>query len=262
MMDSQPLGQNLDQTPVLRQAPKRVRSTGCCNKLYIDDDGVVSLSLRDMSIFGCLLVTVFLVYIGYVGCTTGQAVCNDDHFPMISDFLKMPFYDRIFCLLTTFLCLTCMSGNIRVVYSVLAVPSQQAGDWQNDVLLVCGIVASFALPLVGYFDEDSAHTTHVICAMTFFVGYTVYAFWVCSLMNKYKAQLTPAQQATIPALNKATAAITAAVVSFATSYVIYGTAHPYFAYLEWTVTILLLNFFLIVSFDNDFYSSVKEEKDE
>lgn len=105
---------------------------------------------------------------------------------MISDFLKMPFYDRIFCLLSTFMCLTCMLGNIRAVHAVLYTPSQNAADGSNDILFYCGLAATIALPMVGYFDEDTYKTLHVVFAVTFFAGYTIYAFWVKALMNKYK----------------------------------------------------------------------------
>lgn len=66
----------------------------------------------------------------------------------------------------------------------------------------------------------------------------------------------------MPSINNVTNAIIAAVTSFITSYLIWGTAKPYFAYLEWTGTFLLLNFFVFACFDNDYYSSVKQYKDE
>ena len=229
--------------------------------MIIDDKGTINVSLRDQSIFACLSMTAFLVFIGAYGCYTGEAVCNSEHFPMISDFLKLPFYDRIFCLLSTFLCLSCMIGNIRAVYAMLYPVCDEAKDWSNDVLFWLGVVGAFALPMVGFFDE-TIHTIHGASAVTFFITYTIYAFWLLSLMQKYKDSLTQDQQAIIPTLKMTTAAIIAAGVSFVTSYLIYGTAKPYFAYLEWTLTLLLINFFAFVSFDNDYYQSVHrfEEK--
>jgi hypothetical protein len=245
--------------PVLRQAPaKKLRNVACCNRVYVDEDGVISMSLRDQTVLGSVLITAYFAYIGYHGCTSGQTKCDSEHFPMISYFLKMPFYSRIFCLLSTYLCLTCIMGNIRVVYAVLYTPTKNANDGSNDTLYYFGLVGCITLPLVGYFDEDTYSLCHSILAVTFFICMSTYIFWLNSLMNKYKDQLTPAQAAIVPRLNKVTAAIIAAAVSFVTSYLVYGTAKPYFAYLEWTVTILLLNYFVIVSFDNDFYQSVKK----
>lgn len=250
-----PSSQVLDSQPIIRPAPRRLRGTGCCNRFIIDDNGTISISLRDQSIFACVSMTAFLVFIGTYGCYTGEAVCDDEHFPMISDFLKLQFYDRIFCLLSTFLCLSCMLGNIRAVYSMLYPICQQTKDSSNDILFWLGLVGSFALPMVGFFDE-TIRLIHGASAVTFFICYTAYAFWLLSLMNKYKDQLTVEQQSIIPTLKWTTGAIIAAGISFVTSYLIWGTVKPYFAYLEWTLTLLLINFFSFVSFDNDYYQSV------
>jgi hypothetical protein len=81
--------------------------TVCCNKFYVDENGVIGLSLRDMTVFTCVFTTVFLTSILYLSCTDGTAVCSTSHLPMISDLIKLPFYDRIFCIAAMFFSLTC-----------------------------------------------------------------------------------------------------------------------------------------------------------
>ena len=47
MENAMPTSQVLDAQPVLREAPRRVRSAGCCNRFIIDDNGTINVSLRD-----------------------------------------------------------------------------------------------------------------------------------------------------------------------------------------------------------------------
>jgi hypothetical protein len=120
-----------ETSEVLRRRPKRMREgTVCCNRFIVDENGVIGLSLRDLTVFTCIWATVFLTSILYMSCTDGTAVCSSTHLPMISDLIKLHFYDRIFCMTVTFYCITCLSANIRAFYkklnSVGADPSMNA----------------------------------------------------------------------------------------------------------------------------------------
>jgi len=51
-------------------------------------------------------------------------------------------------------------------------------------MLACGIVATFSLPAIGYFDEHTYMTMHGACAILFFASVGIYSFMVADVMNK------------------------------------------------------------------------------
>ena len=99
---------------------------------------------------------------------------------MISDVICLPFYDRIFCLLSCFFTMACFQVDCRAFYKRLY---GIASDCQNDTLLGLGIIASFALPLIGYFDEHTYGTIHGIMAVLFFGSVGIYAFIIGGVMQ-------------------------------------------------------------------------------
>lgn len=67
---------------------------------YVIDDGVISLSLKTMTIVYGLAISITLLAELIVTCTDGTFTCTLDEFPMVSTVIALEMYDRIFILLT------------------------------------------------------------------------------------------------------------------------------------------------------------------
>mmetsp|Transcript_3547 Transcript_3547/g.2576 ORF Transcript_3547/g.2576 Transcript_3547/m.2576 type:complete len:121 (-) Transcript_3547:433-795(-) len=102
----------------LPPTPKQ-KSRSCFNPFFYIENGIISLSLRDTTLIGCLLITVSLLYFLYATCTDGTFECSREHLPWISDTICLPFYDRIFCLFSTFMMYCCFQVDIRAFYHLL-----------------------------------------------------------------------------------------------------------------------------------------------
>lgn len=59
-------------------------------------------------------------------------------------------------------------------------------------MLVVGLVATFTLPAIGYFDEHTYGTIHGICAVLFFLSVGVYAWILSSVMTSNKMKFPAA----------------------------------------------------------------------
>jgi hypothetical protein len=57
-----------------------------------------------------------------------------------------------------------------------------ASDCQNDTLLVLGVISTFSLPAIGYFDEHNYSIIHGICAVLFFFSVGIYSWMLGSIM--------------------------------------------------------------------------------
>mmetsp|Transcript_9723 Transcript_9723/g.7330 ORF Transcript_9723/g.7330 Transcript_9723/m.7330 type:complete len:91 (+) Transcript_9723:199-471(+) len=82
-------------------------------------DGVICLSLKDLTLIGCFAVTGTLLYMLYKACSEDMVECTYPVLPMISDVICLPFYDRIFCILTTFFMFTVFQADARAFYHKL-----------------------------------------------------------------------------------------------------------------------------------------------
>lgn len=72
------------------------------SKFFVFEDGVISLSLKVMTIVISLGVSATLLVMGYTACTDGTFTCTQNTFPAISDvIISKEMYNRIFLLLTT-----------------------------------------------------------------------------------------------------------------------------------------------------------------
>lgn len=173
---------------------------------------------------------------------------------MISDLILTTYNDRAFCILTTITCYVCMSGNIRAFHKRIA---HFTSEWTNDVLVWIGFLAIFGLPLVGLFDEINFHTLHVICAGVFFGGFGIYALWLTSILKANKDKFTLNEQKAIDWQVTVTNTIVGLLVVFIGLMVATGETQPYGPWLEWLYVFSLLNYFMVLSYDNDFYDCVK-----
>jgi hypothetical protein len=160
---------------------RRKKSRSCFTKFATIEDGVISLSLRDMTLFSCISITAALLYMLYQSCTNEYVDCAYPVLPMISSVICLPFYDRIFCLLSCFFMLACFQVDCRAFYKRL---NGIATDCENDTLMGLGLVATFSLPLIGYFDEHAYSTIHGIMAVLFFLSVAIYAYIISGIMQK------------------------------------------------------------------------------
>mmetsp|Transcript_3549 Transcript_3549/g.2578 ORF Transcript_3549/g.2578 Transcript_3549/m.2578 type:complete len:92 (+) Transcript_3549:291-566(+) len=88
----------------------------------------------------------------YKACSEDKVECEYPVLPMISDVICLPFYDRIFCIITMFFCFTVLQADARAFYHKLqGIASQSQNDW----MLGMAIIAVFTLPAIGYFDEHN-----------------------------------------------------------------------------------------------------------
>mmetsp|Transcript_3550 Transcript_3550/g.2580 ORF Transcript_3550/g.2580 Transcript_3550/m.2580 type:complete len:180 (+) Transcript_3550:12-551(+) len=122
------------------------------NKFFLTQEGVISLSLRDLTLIGCLSITVSLLYMLYKACSEDMVDCEYPVLPMISGVICLPFFDRVFCILSMFFCFTVFQADARAFYHKLqGIASQSQNDW----MLGMAIIAVFTLPAIGYFDEHN-----------------------------------------------------------------------------------------------------------
>jgi hypothetical protein len=88
---------------------------------FIDEDGAISVSLRNLTIVSGLAITVALLAILYFSCNdgTGRYECTYERFPMISDVINQEMYNRIFILLTAIFMFGVQQVNIRAYFKKL-----------------------------------------------------------------------------------------------------------------------------------------------
>jgi len=241
------------ESPKLRDAPERKRRAGSCfcNRFVIDDQGTIYMSLRDLTLTLIILFDIFLIVMLVRGCNNGQAVCDETHWPAISDLLKSTYNTRFFCIISTTTCYVAMSGNIRAFHHFLA-----RASLQNDILTYIGTAAFIAMPLIGFFDEDNFKIIHYSLAAITFVGFGVYVIWLNWILSSNKLKFTPEQQEAIVWQGKLTViTIAVAIVGNICLPEAYP-GHPWGQWTEWIYTFCLLNYFCLLSLCNDYYTSV------
>jgi hypothetical protein len=132
-----------------------------------------------------------------------------------------------------------------------------ASDCQNDTLLVLGIITTFSLPAIGFFDEHTYGTIHGICAVLFFGSVGIYAFLIGGIMQDNINSFPESQWREIKLMNKMKWIMLASLLLLGLSELFGG---PYSDWLtpltEWITTLLYVNYFAILSFTNQYYDSV------
>jgi len=198
-------------------------------------------------------VDIYLLVVLVLGCTNGQAVCNTETWPTISWLIRETYNDRLFCIITTIMCYVCMSGNIRAFHKRIA---PFTSELTNDILLYLGTIAIFCLPLVGLFDMVNSPRIHVVVAVAFFAGFGIYSIWISRIMAANKDKFTPEQGKAIDAQVTFTRLYFVAFGIFGALIWSTGKTDPYGPMCEWVYCYLLVNYFLVLSYDNEFYDSV------
>ena len=163
---------------------------------FVMEQGVISISLKNLTIVSALSISVTLLYILYASCNdgTGRYVCTYERFPMISDVINQEMYNRVFILLTAIFMFGVQQVNIRAYYKQLY---GKVSNSTNDTAFWFGFASLVALPMVGIFDESRWSTLHGISAGIFFIGFMVYGTMVGRSLYKYRDQFPPEEQAAI-----------------------------------------------------------------
>ena len=235
--------------------PSKKKSSSWFSKFFILEDGVISLSLRDMTVILSLGMSATLLVMGYLSCTDGTFVCNTKTFPMISDvIIAKEMYNRTFLLMTTIIMFGVQQVNIRAFYKKLygIIP-----DGNNNFLFDLGLISCFALPMIGIFDEKNYITMHCISAGFFFGCFGIY----CVLLGRYlwnnRDKFAASEQRSISIMVWNTWGLIAVLVLFGVS-----TQLPHTTALcplsEWALVLYYANFFAIASYTNEFYDSIHE----
>ena len=109
----------LDGKLIMVEAPQDRKYRSCCAGFFIREEGVISLSLKTLTLVGSLTTTAALFIMLYITCRddllniyhdipVSEACSFRHHNPMVSDVICLPFFDRIWCILTTFFALSVM----------------------------------------------------------------------------------------------------------------------------------------------------------
>jgi len=200
------------------------------------------------------MITIDLLANLMVACNQELVLCDLDLwiFPMISSVICLPFWDRIFCLLTVLFAWSVQLGNIRAMYKKLY---GIADDCTNDALMFLGLISLITLPLIGYFDEHNYGHIHGPLAGVFFGCTGIYAYLLTGTMDKYKDKLPAEDQALVGTLKTIRMYMTISLLTLVVSILIMGSA-LLTPIAEWAVGLLFLNFFAFVVFSNDFYATI------
>ena len=119
-------------------------------RFWVTENGVISISVRNMTIISCLLLTLNLAANLYFYCEISiEEECTLVDFPQISDVIGLPIWDRLFCLTATFFCMGAYQISARCFYKKLY---NKVSHGMNDMILTFGIITTLCLPAVAYFD--------------------------------------------------------------------------------------------------------------
>jgi len=217
------------------------------------EDGVISFSLRDMTLVGCIAITTSLLFMLYKGCTEQKVACSWNMLPMISDVICLPFYDRVFCLITMYFTFACYQVDVRAFYNKI---NGLVSSCTQDTLLVCGILTTFSLPAIGYFDEHNYGSIHGVMAVTFFLSVAVYAYMLADILEKNKQHFPQLEWEDIDRMHRLKWIMVLSLGAFLYSCTIKGWGYWLTPFAEWTTTLIYVNYLALLSFINDYYDSV------
>ena len=223
------------------------------SRFFIFDDGVISFSLKDITIILSILADFIYVFIAWRSCTQGQVQCDSKVWPMISDILALKPYDRLFICLTTFYTLGIMQINMRAFFKKLygIIPNKS-----NDRIFKVGIPALFALPCIGIFDEYDYRPIHYLSAGTFFLSFTLYCVWLSNALHDNIDKFPESEKRSIRTLKSQTYIVIFACTGMIISCFYYGTVNRITPALEWFTALFVINFFMIMNLTNQYYDSI------
>ncbi len=166
---------------------KNVGEKSAFSSWFVVEEGVISISLRSITIFFSVFITAVLLVMLYLSCNdgTGDYKCTIQDWPMISDIVVQEMYDRTFLLLTAVFMFGVQQVNLRAFYKQLY---GKISNGRNDTMMYVGMISMVGLPMVGMFDEKAWVTLHYISAAMFFGGFMIYSRLLSIAMYEVKDQ--------------------------------------------------------------------------
>jgi Frag1/DRAM/Sfk1 family len=221
---------------------------------FVVEDGVISFSLRNMTLVFAFLISATLIAMCYLSCQAGTFECTLHQWPMVSDVICQEMYNRIFILLTAVMMFGVQQVNLRAFYKKLygVIP-----DSRNNLMFYLGMAYTTALPLIGIFDENMWSTLHGYSAGVVFVSFMIYASMLAHSLNANKDKYPAEEQSSITRLSNSVTTLVLLTAAFGLGHFLYGSG-GITAIFEWATVLYFVNFFTIASFDNPFYDSVHE----
>jgi len=229
--------------------------------IVVFDNGVIQVSLRALTLASCVAITVALLLMLKGACEYDEPPLFDCNarIPMISSVICLPTYDRITCLLFMFFSYSVQQQNLRANYKKLhGIISQET----NDFLFWTGIVSVVSLPAITFFDEHILMAIHGVIAVIIFTSIGLYAYVYTDATMKNRAKFSPEMQQEIDLAARVANWLLYSLVGLALSAAIMGTGYYLTPILEWCTTLLFLNYFGLLSFGNEYYSTLVVPKDQ
>lgn len=227
----------------------------CFKSFFVKEEGVISISLKGLTLVGSLLVTFGLLSMLYIACKKGEVTCNWDK-PDISHVVFLHPYDRIWCLLTTFFTMAVLQVNIRAYYKWL---HGKISEKRNDFLLGTGVVFCFALPAVAFFDYKMLPNFHIVLACLFFGGCILYNVLLSHYLWNNREKFDKRYHTSFKVMwwTGWGLIFSVTVLEIVSKYLHMTHAkHNYGATVEWILGLGCLNFFTVSAFANPFYDTV------
>lgn len=222
---------------------------------FVMEDGVISVSLKNMTILFAMGISVALILMLIASCNdgTGDYKCTLQDWPMVSDVICQEMYNRVFILLTAIFMFGVQQANLRAFYKQLY---GKVSNGRNDTMMYIGILSMCALPMVGIFDEHMG-APHGIAAGIFFGGFMIYARLVGNAIYENRAQFPADEQDAISSIHKHITGLMLTTLAFGISIALRGSG-GITAIFEWATVFYFVNFFSIASFANPYYDSVHQ----
>jgi hypothetical protein len=210
-----------------------------------------------LTITGTFSVLIALFSMLYIACRDTLVTPNDPenncsfrfHNPMISDVICLPFFDRIWCILTTFFAYTVTQTNIRAFYKrfhgILTVED-------NNNLIMWGWAIVFSFPMIGYFDEHNYAPLHFTLAFIFFSSSTIYLYKLGNRFYEHQDKFPQLSPRIIGWMKfQGQFLIVMCVIFFASFLFTF-----YIPLWEWVLGVSYINQFTFTAFINPFYECV------
>ncbi len=219
-------------------------------RFWVTENGVISISVRNMTIIACFLLTANLIANLYFVCSWGDLTCSKENFPYPSEVVGMRYWDRLICLTATFYCMGAHQIAIRCFYKKLY---GKISHPQNDFLLIVGIVTVVSTPAIAYFDMYDHVEIHSPLSYVFVGSLCAYAVLLTHHLRKHRESFPEASRSEIDRSSFVCTLIIMCLIFLAISHF---NDSIYTPFLVWALLFLLINFFSFVIYTNEYYESI------
>lgn len=222
------------------------------------EDGTISISLKTLTAFGCMLITTYLATILYLICNNVEGECSwtgvVPEWPSISSILCRPFYDRLCCMTFTFFSLVVLQTDVRAYYKKLY---GKVSNSTNDGIFLLGMITTISLPCISYFDMHNYGFFHYVFAILFFGCCFFYIWFTVGSLVEHKAEFAQDEWDSIDRADKFRKIMLASALFYGYVKLFMPSTHSDF--YEWVITFMYLNALAIMNLGNKFYDTVHEE---